>query len=154
MEPLDAYLELLSAAARELRGRGIEQWDPDATEETRAEVEALLAEGNLVAREDGALVGACVLTRRIPAVWTTRPAPAAYVHRLVVRADRRGRDLGGELLRDCASRARAWSCDRLRLDCWEGNARLRAFYEAHGFASLATVPEKGYFVRLLELRLV
>jgi protein-tyrosine phosphatase len=147
---VDAYLDLLTAAARELRARGIEQWDPDA-EETRREVGLLLAQGALISHHDGPeLIAACVLTRRVPACWSGRPAAAAYVHRLVVRADRRGRGLGGSLLRACEEKAAAWACSRLRLDCWEGNARLRAYYEAQGFTPLDAVQERDFFVRLFE----
>jgi GNAT superfamily N-acetyltransferase len=151
---MDAYLDLLTAAAGELRARGIEQWDPDAALEIRSEVELLLAEGALISRRDGGeLIGACILTRHVPACWNGPPAPAAYVHRLVVRTDRRGRGLGGELLRACAETATAWSCSRLRLDCWEGNLRLRAYYAAQGFTPLAAVPERDFFVRLFERNL-
>ena len=151
---MEGYLDLLTAAATELRARGIEQWDPAASDETRREVELLLAEGDLISRHAGGeLIGACVLTRHVPVCWSGRFAAAAYVHRLVVRQDHRGRGHGGELLRACAETATAWSCSRLRLDCWEGNLRLRAYYVAQGFTPLAAVQERDFFVRLFERKL-
>jgi hypothetical protein len=51
-----------------------------------------------------------------------------------------------------AKGTRARGIELLRLDCWDGSARLRAYYRAAGFAELEAAPSHGFRVRLFERR--
>lgn len=76
-----------------------------------------------------------------PDFWTAadQPDDALYVHRMVVRRTAAGGGLGSALLDWAGARVelagRAW----LRLDAWRTNRRLRAYYEAEGFALVRVV---------------
>jgi GNAT superfamily N-acetyltransferase len=66
---------------------------------------------------------------------------AGYVHRMAVR--RRAAGLGAVLLRWAADETLRQGRGALRLDCVAANARLRAYYEAAGFAHRDEVPVRG-----------
>ena len=66
---------------------------------------------------------------------------AAYLHRMAVRRTEAG--LGPVILAWAADIARQHDCDALRLDCVASNGRLRAYYEAAGFACRGDVAVGG-----------
>lgn len=63
------------------------------------------------------------------------------------------RGVAHALIAWCRERARERGSPRLRLDCWDGNATLRAYYRAAGFRELEAVPEHRYAVRLFEMEI-
>jgi len=61
---------------------------------------------------------------------------AGYIHTMAVRRDCAGQGMGVELL-DWASGYFAKAGRRkLRLDCYENNARLCRYYDEHGFRTI------------------
>jgi GNAT superfamily N-acetyltransferase len=150
-EELDAFVELLEAAASWLWSRGIEQWQPGSM---RAQRPIFLrwarAEGLVVARCGAALVGGCFLVEEPNDAWAARPAPALYLRKLAVARSHAGRGVSGRLLAWCAEGTRARGFPQLRLDCWDGSAALHSFYRAAGFRELEAVPSHDYLVRLFE----
>jgi GNAT superfamily N-acetyltransferase len=72
------------------------------------------------------------------------------VSKLVVARSHAGRGIPLGILRFAESHARAIGHALLRLDCWDGNARLRAYYRDAGFAELESADEVGWRVRLFE----
>ena len=76
-----------------------------------------------------------------PDFWSAADGPdaALYVHRMVVRRASAGSGLGSALLDWAAGRAESAGRPWLRLDAWRTNLRLRAWYEAEGFALVRVV---------------
>ena len=107
----------------------------------------------IVARSGSDLVGGCALVTHPTSEWAGRPEPSLYVHKLVVARSHAGQGIAQRILRWCEERARAEGVPRLRLDCWDGNAKLRSFYRACTYREREAVPSHGYSVRLFELEL-
>ncbi|HEX9036614.1 MAG TPA: GNAT family N-acetyltransferase [Ktedonobacterales bacterium] len=130
---LAAFVAVHEEAAAWLWARGIEQWRPG--ECTLATLRRERAEGPevYVARRDGAVAGGFTLQWDDPENWEEQPPVAGYLHALCVRRADAGHGLGAMMLdfagRRVAKMGRPW----LRLDCWKGNATLRAYYEGLGF---------------------
>ena len=62
-----------------------------------------------------------------------RPPDAGYVHGLVIDREHAGEGLGGQLLDWAERRTLQTGRTLLRLDCVEGNERLRRYYRDRGF---------------------
>lgn len=128
-DQLDDVLRVLDEAAAWLRDRGIEQWP--------ARFDPAWVRGSVERREtrlvqvDGQ-VCATVTLDWADTVWDEIPGNAAYLHRMAVRRQSAG--LGRVILAWAADAAREHGRDALRLDCVASNRRLRAYYEAAGFA--------------------
>ncbi|MEU2595643.1 GNAT family N-acetyltransferase, partial [Streptomyces albidoflavus] len=80
-----------------------------------------------------------------PDFWTEQEAQEAalYVHRMVVRRDVAGLDLGTAMLdwasRIAADQGKQW----LRLDAWRDNEGLQSYYRTRGFDHVRTVEAEG-----------
>jgi GNAT superfamily N-acetyltransferase len=161
---LAPFLDLLESAATWLWDRGIQQWPPGsmraqeplllraarAGELVIARDAAARAGELVIARDAAALAGGCVLTADPTPEWDGHAGDALYVHKLVVARSQAGSGLAQRILDWCARRAGERGVSGLRLDCWDGNARLRALYRDAGFRELEAVPSLGYEVRLFE----
>ena len=60
-------------------------------------------------------------------------APRWWLQKLMIAPQRQGNGLGLLLLDAARARVRAQGGGTIVLDCWAGNAKLRAFYTAAGF---------------------
>lgn len=116
-------------------------------------VHAARAQRLLLYRRDGDLAAGCIATPRRDPYWEAAAEPALTVHALVVARSAGGRGLGGRVLAAVEDRARREGAGLLRLDCWDGNEVLRAFYRAAGFRELHAVSSQGARLRLFEKRL-
>jgi protein-tyrosine phosphatase len=147
-EELDEVVAVLSEAAAWLRLRGIDQWpDPYPAEW----VAGSIGRGETyLARENGVVVGTITLRWADPAFWGEQPPVAGYVHGLAVRRELAGR--GPELLEWAEERVREAGRDLLRLDCRTENARLRGYYERHGFEHRGDTTVDDFRTSLYERR--
>lgn len=87
----------------------------------------------LVAVEDGEVVGVCQLL--LLRHFQHAGGLCAELESVHVRADRRGRGIGGRLLAAAEERARARGCYRIQLTSRAVRADAHRFYEAHGYAA-------------------
>lgn len=113
--------------------------------------EALSALGEfdrgLVARVDGAYAGHVVVTDRpvrVDVLETVLDEPGAYVHRLFVAPDHRGRGLASVLVAAAVRTARAWNCERSWAFIAPDNQPSRRTFEACGW----TARERLDYLRL------
>jgi GNAT superfamily N-acetyltransferase len=131
-------LMVLDEAAAWLRGRGITQWPPRFEPSW---VEGAVGRGETwLVTVDGQVSATVTLDLADP-VWDGAGGDALYVHRMAVR--RRSAGLGAVILDWAAATARGHGRRALRLDCVASNARLRAYYEAAGFAHRGDVTVGG-----------
>ena len=109
-------------------------WPPDVA--FRANVEKLMegrdAEYLLAAVPGARAAGVCQLRFR-HGIWLD--ATDCLLEDLFVRAEARGRGLGGALVAAAIERARERRCGRVELDVNTANAGARRLYEAFGFLS-------------------
>jgi GNAT superfamily N-acetyltransferase len=148
---LDPVIELLEEAADWLWSRGIQQWEPGSIRPQRPTLLRWARSGALaVATTGDDVAGACFLVDEPSREWADRSGRALYLHKLVVARAHAGKGVARELLEWCAEQAREREVRQLRLDCWDGSHKLRAFYRAAGYRELEAVPSLGYAVRLFE----
>lgn len=135
---LDDVLSVLDGAAAWLQSRGVVQWpsrfDPSW-------VEGAIRRGETWLVRVGETISATVTIDQADSAWDGLPGRALYVHRMAVRRQAAG--LGGAILAWAEGAARERGCDALRLDCVASNGRLRAYYEAVGFAHCGDVTVAG-----------
>jgi acetyltransferase (GNAT) family protein len=125
----DAVIELLRDARAWQQARGVPVWH----EFDAARIAADISSGEVyVAKAQGLVHGTVTLVENDPVVWADQ-APALYLHRLA--SARRSAELrAGALLIRWARTVAVWRCKRwLRLETWEENAAMRAYYERQGF---------------------
>ena len=134
-DEIDAFVELLEAAARWQRARGIDQWQPGSMAAQRASFARLQAAGELfVGVEAGRMIGGCVLRTQIDPVWSDRPErAAAYLSKLVAARHGSGAALGEQILEAAQTLARERGAEWLRLDCVASNVSLARYYQRLGF---------------------
>src|ERR1700722_10242401 len=129
---VDQLLDLLGTGARYARSHGIDMW-PD-----RFSSDLLLGDIErdelYVGHLDGLLVATLTHTFADRTVWGADDGWASYVDRLAVSPDRRGRGLGDRLVAWAGETGLERGRPLLRLDTLHETARLRAWYEASGFA--------------------
>ena len=150
-DALPEFVDVLEEAGEWLFARGVSQWPPGSNRAQEPLLRGQLRNGTLLlARAAGRLAGGCLLTRDRYEAWANHPGESAYLHKLVVARFAAGQGLGERIVREAEGWARAQNLSRMRLDCWEGNVRLRTYYRELRYRELATVAEHGYEVRLFE----
>ncbi|MFC8273818.1 GNAT family N-acetyltransferase [Streptomyces sp. NPDC057271] len=137
---LRTVIALWEHAATWLDERGIDQWQyPPREDRIKANIEA----GECwVVEADGAPVATITLDEHAdPDFWTAAEAaePALYVHRMVVRRDVAGVNLGSSMLDWAGQQALRKGKQLLRLDAWRTNDGLQRYYADRGFAHVRTV---------------
>jgi GNAT superfamily N-acetyltransferase len=134
----DEVLSVLDEAAAWLAGQGISQW-PARFELPWVRGAIRCGQTWLVA-VDGTISATVTVDWSDP-VWGDAGGSAGYLHRMAVR--RRAAGLGAVILDWAAGLARRRGRSALRLDCVASNDRLRAYYEAAGFAWRGDVAVAG-----------
>jgi GNAT superfamily N-acetyltransferase len=153
-DDLQPFVDLLESAATWLWDRGIPQWPPGSIRAQESLLRERALAGHLVVAHSGSeLVGGCILAPHPTPEWTGRTEPSLYLNKLVVARSHAGQGIARRVLAWCEDRAREQGASRLRLDCWEGSAKLRGFYSDCGYRELERVPSRGFSVRLFELEL-
>ena len=137
---LTAVTSLLEQASAWLRKRGSDQWQypprHDRIAQNVAAGECYLVE------DDGVPIATITLDNFAdPDFWTAAEAaePSLYVHRMAVRRDASGVELGSAMLDWASQQAKNRGLKWLRLDAWRDNSDLIAFYSTRGFQHLRTV---------------
>ncbi|MER0445253.1 GNAT family N-acetyltransferase [Streptomyces sp. Edi4] len=136
---LPALTALYDGAARWMRERGIDQWQPGGKD--AAHFRLRMREGEVwLARAGSAVVGACELWWRDEPAWGEQPPVAGYVHRLMVDRATAPRGTGRALLAHAERRVAEAGRALCRLDCRSDNAALVRYYEGAGYV---VVGEQG-----------
>jgi GNAT superfamily N-acetyltransferase len=126
---LTDVLTVLDEAAAWLHRREVVQWPPRFEPSW---VQGAIDRGEVWLVRVGETISATVTLDQADRVWDGVPGSALYVHRMAVRRQAAG--LGAVILAWAAAVARERDLEALRLDCVASNDRLRAYYEAAGFA--------------------
>jgi len=127
---LEAVMSLLREARRWHEKQGVDPWREFDTARIAAEIEA----GRVyVARAGNAVCGTITLVETDGLVWGKERGDELYVHKLAVARDQAGRGIGAQILRWAQGLARERGKRRLRLDTWDGNRKMRDYYERVGF---------------------
>lgn len=128
-EDLEEVLDILREAAEWLLSRGINQW-PRRFQDSFI-LEPISRGDTRISLVEGQPAGTITLQQQDPIFWPDAPEDGLYIHRVAVRRSHAG--LGLFLV----SWAEQWALTQnkryLRLDCWDGNAELRRYYEELGF---------------------
>ena len=113
----------------------------------------VLAEGGTVL---GSVFVEAVTVRRMPvlACWGLDDSTYSlrYLHTLVIEPTMQGRGLGHVLLNGVKAAVAAHGPAAIVLDCWAGNATLRAFYARDGFHLHGIFAEADYEIAVFVWR--
>lgn len=141
---LSTVVELWEEAAAWLNERNIDQWQYAPR---TARIEENLRAGEVFFVEDPSGVVATITldSHADDDFWTAPEAdePAMYAHRMVVRRNASGSNLGSSMIDWASQRAQSNGAKWLRLDAWRSNDRLGDYYRGLGFTHLRTVPIEG-----------
>ncbi|MFE3770836.1 GNAT family N-acetyltransferase [Streptomyces sp. NPDC059122] len=143
-QDLCTVVDLWEHAASWLRDRGIDQWQyPPHEDRIRANISA--GECWIVDVDQVPVATITVDEHADPDFWTETEAAesALYVHRMVVRRDVAGLDLGSAMLDWASNRAASQGKAWLRLDAWRSNDSLQSYYGSRGFTHVRTVDAEG-----------
>ncbi len=155
---LEPFVDLLEEAGRWLWERGIRQWEPGSHRAQRSRLARDIERGAVrLARIGPKLAAGVILDWQRGPLWDGFDGhgferEAGYVYKLVVARSCAGRGVGAALLRHCEDETRLAGRLFVRLDCWSGNARLRAYYEDAGYTAKGEAEEHGAVVSLYEKR--
>ncbi|MFD3503912.1 GNAT family N-acetyltransferase [Streptomyces sp. NPDC058642] len=139
-DDLDTVIELWEHAASWLASQGIDQWQYPPREE-RIE-ENIAAHECWIVEDDGVPIATITVDDRADAdFWSPEEAaePALYVHRMAVRRDVSGQELGSAMLDWASQQAAAQGKQWLRLDAWKDNGGLHRYYGSRNFSHVRTV---------------
>jgi protein-tyrosine phosphatase len=154
---LPTLVELRDSAARWLAGAGIEQWRPG--EMTADHFRAVMRDGEVWVATDGPggrVVGAWEIWWEDERTWGPQPAPAGYIHRLMIDHENPVRGTGRAMLTAAEERIAAAGRSLARLDCAAHNPRLRRYYTDAGYREVGHQPHRlgsRYPVTLFEKEL-
>lgn len=141
---LETVVNLWGHAASWLRELGTEQWQYPPRAERIAEN---IAAGECwIVEDEGAPVATVTVDGHADLdFWSPEEAAesALYVHRMVVRRDVSGLELGSALLDWSSVRAAEQGKRWLRLDAWRDNTDLQTYYTNRGFTHVRTVDVAG-----------
>ncbi|NGN70029.1 GNAT family N-acetyltransferase, partial [Streptomyces sp. A7024] len=135
---LPTLVTLRNTAANRLLAAGIDQWHPHEMGEDH--FRSILTKGEiwLAEADDGTPLGAYELWWDDEPAWGPQPPTAGYIHRLMTDTTVAPPGTGRTLLRNAESRIAEVGRTLARLDCLATNPRLRAYYEAAGYAPVGT----------------
>lgn len=148
-QSLGEFIPLLERVGSWLWEKGVKHWAPGTFVENRARLQRDAEDGCLIlAYRDDELVGGCILSNVNPG-WPDSEA-AMYLNALAVARSAAGKGLGREIVDACAEAVCRKGKRLIRLDCWDGNSFLKAFYQEAGFRMLDAAPWKDHFLRPFE----
>jgi ribosomal protein S18 acetylase RimI-like enzyme len=131
----DTVLDILRSASTDRSGGRASVWGSEFPDVVRDLPAGLVH----LARLAGRPVATFVLRWSDERVWGPDDGQAGYLHRLATRPETAGRGIGAQLITAAAGLTRERGRSWLRLDCDRDNQRLRAYYEALGFAHAGDV---------------
>jgi GNAT superfamily N-acetyltransferase len=127
---LEAVMGLLREARSWHQKQGVDMWREFDSARIAADIDA----GRVyLARAGDEACGTVTLVESDGLVWGEERGDELYVHKLAVARHLAGRGIGAEMLRWTQRLARERGKRRLRLDTWDGNRKMRAYYERQGF---------------------
>ena len=127
---LDAVMSLLREARSWHAKQGVDAWREFDT----ARIAADIAAGRVyVAQSSVEVCGTVTLVESDGLVWGEERGDELYVHKLAVARRHAGLGIGAQILRWAQGLARERGKRRLRLDTWDGNRKMRDYYEREGF---------------------
>ncbi|WP_410768645.1 GNAT family N-acetyltransferase [Fontibacillus sp. BL9] len=130
---------LLIEAANWMASSGIKQWNPEQFTEEVISSYFVNRDIYLLLRADNhEPAGLFTLQTSDPDYWgELNDEGYNYLHRLTVRPDYRGHDLGRKLIYWAAKRSRSLGRIGLRFDCWNENRKLNPYYRDLGMEEQA-----------------
>jgi GNAT superfamily N-acetyltransferase len=129
---LQTILDILNNGTRNKVRRGDLAWGmSDHNPET---VNNMIGDGLFyLALSESTPVGIFALSWQDDHMWGKQPLDAGYVQRFAVAAGYSGQDVGGQILHLALKEIESHGRSYLRIAVPSGNAKLRTYYENHGF---------------------
>lgn len=135
---LPALVEILSDAVQYKIEHKDKSWGDEPY--TKKELDGMLTKGGLyTVKYESEIIATFTLQWEDKLVWGEQAHKAGYLHRLAVKNDRHGQEIGVQLIDWAAKHAAKKGKGCLRLDCDAANSRLCGYYEKQGFKQVSTI---------------
>ncbi|CAM3722206.1 GNAT family N-acetyltransferase [Mesobacillus thioparans] len=144
IKDISEILSVLNAASLALHQKGVNQWDYPWDENQLLEQLGFL----YVVSVDGNIIG----TFGIKDVrqWHVE-GEVKYLYQIAIHPEYQGKGYGATLVSWACQKARSYA-ERLYLDCWAGNEKLKSFYRENGFDYVGDFPEEDYYISIFRCR--
>lgn len=137
--------ELRRLTEEQFRHAGIDQWHD--TDEGQRVIANWIERGDMrvVTTHAEDTIACFALSGPDQDFWTSseQEDPAIYLYKIMVRPDRKGSGLGDAILNYAADYAEQFGDEWVRVDCWQTNQQLHAYFENRGFVHLDTRTAEG-----------
>lgn len=156
-DDLDALVALYGAAAQDMRGKGIDQWD-EYYPDREILIEDVESGDMTLGLLDGQLACAYVVNREYEpeyelGAWEHTEGDFCVLHRLCVNPEMQGRGLARQAMARMEKNERDQGFDSVRLDVFSQNLHAQRLYERLGYRRTGEVRfRKGIFY-LMEKKL-
>ena len=148
-DDLPLVIDILAEAAAWLQSKGVDQWPSPIPDHWQQRMAAKIEQGQIytvgINKNRFGIVGLAWQD----AYWPD-DGQAGYVHRMAVRSDVHGQQLGGMILFWAQMQVKKHGRQFVRLDCAAGNGRLRQYYEDMGFLYRGQLEDHDYSAGLYE----
>lgn len=130
---LQTILNILNDGTRNKVRRGDLAWG--MSDQNADSIRNMISEGLFyIAFTEDTPLGTLALAWQDIHMWGKQPPDAGYVQRFAVAAGFNGQNIGGQILDLAIKEVEQHGRQYLRIAVPSGNAKLRAYYENHGFA--------------------
>ena len=131
-QDLQTILDILNAGTRNKIRRGDLAWG--MSDHNPESIKSMIAEDLFyIAVNNSSPVGTLALAWQDIHMWGNQPTNAGYVQRFAVAPGYSGQNIGGQILDLALKEVEYQGRQYLRIAVPSGNAKLRAYYENHGF---------------------
>ena len=143
----DSIVELLNKVTLHLHEKGIDQWsypwNPD-------KIELDINDGHVyVLLIDDLICGTFSLRDMDNPDFPLFEPNSKYLYRIAMLPEYQGMNLGSQILNYVCEHSRN-AKQKVYLDCWAGNKKLRDFYSNAQFEFLGDFPEEDYFISIFK----
>lgn len=131
-DDLAVVLEILNAGTVNKMRRGDLAWG--MSEHDPNLIRPMVASGKFYIAYAGEIaVGTCAIAWEDTGMWGQQPPEAGYMQRLAIASGQNGQNIGGQMLELLLEEVAKVGRQYLRTAIPSGNAKLRTYYENHGF---------------------
>lgn len=141
---MNEVVVLLNGVTRKLLDKNINQWKYPCDERFVAED---ILNGRLIAIKNEEKIIGVFSIKEVSSFFdiTSEENIILYVYRIAVDTNFQGEGIGALILDYCKDYGKDKEKE-MYLDCWQGNKKLRSFYETHGLIYIRDYPEEDFFV--------
>ena len=140
---INAIMQITKDCARDLRSKGIYQWNQHYPSEEAFKADVVRGELYILDKSNGVIGCVCIseiMDDEYQEInWLTPSTNNIYIHRLAIHSRHQGQGHARELMDFAENKARKANCASVRLDTFSKNLRNQKFYELRDYKKLGNI---------------